>query len=296
MGNEKRERKKANREAKLAAQAAAEARAKRLKFIRNALIFAVAVVVVAVLLAGCGTDDDDAADTPASTAPTSNQSTEPAANPGGDQPAPEPGADDPPAVETECPPVEGVAEPVTNFAAAPSMCIDASAAYTARFDTSEGEIVVELDTELTPTTTNNFVVLARYGYYDQTDLHRIIASAGIVQGGSPHTQDSADPGPGYTIADEALPFTTSDYAPGALAMARTAAPDSAGAQFFFVAHEGGRYLGDPNSLGDSAGSYVVFGQVTEGLEVVEAINSVETDASDTPTRQILVNTITIDGP
>ena len=82
---------------------------------------------------------------------------------------------------------------------------------------------------------NNFVVLARYHYYDGSAVFRADRSIEILQGGAPTTNTASDPGPGYTIADECGPFT---YVAGQLVMARTAQPDSAGAQFFFTA--GGR--------------------------------------------------------
>ncbi|MCB1262362.1 MAG: peptidylprolyl isomerase, partial [Acidimicrobiales bacterium] len=120
----------------------------------------------------------------------------------------------------ECAAADGVDEPILSFDDAPQQCIDLDAGYTATFATSKGDIVVELDTERAPIAVNNFVNLARAGYYDGTDLHRVVSSAGFVQGGSPHTQDAADPGPGYTIPDEGT-YTAEDYVPGVLAMART---------------------------------------------------------------------------
>ena len=268
MGTDKRERKKANRAAKIAEQEAAEAKARRIKAIRNVVLFGVGIVIVAVLLSltacGADTDTDDAAgnrpDTTDTTATTTGASSP--ADPDGDE------TGDPAYGDGECPPVEGVDEPVIDFTIAPQLCIDPARSYTATFATTLGEFTVELDTERTPLTTNNFVVLARFGYFDGTDLFRTEAASGIIQGGSPHTQSNTDPGPGYTIPDEALPFSADDYAPGTLAMARTAAPDSGSAQFFLLANEGGRYLGDPESLGSGAGTYVVFGRTTEGLDVL----------------------------
>ena len=125
-----------------------------------------------------------------------------------------------------------------------------------------------------------------------TDLFRTEAASGIIQGGSPHTQSNTDPGPGYTIPDEALPFSADDYAPGTLAMARTAAPDSGSAQFFLLANEGGRYLGDPESLGSSAGTYVVFGRTTEGLDVLQAIAELD-DGTGVPSSSISIESVTI---
>ena len=292
MGTDKRERKKANRAAKIAEQEAAEAKARRIKAIRNVVLFGVGIVIVAVLLSltacGADTDTDDAAgnrpDTTDTTATTTGASSP--ADPDGDE------TGDPAYGDGECPPVEGVDEPVIDFTIAPQLCIDPARSYTATFATTLGEFTVELDTERTPLTTNNFVVLARFGYFDGTDLFRTEAASGIIQGGSPHTQSNTDPGPGYTIPDEALPFSADDYAPGTLAMARTAAPDSGSAQFFLLANEGGRYLGDPESLGASAGTYVVFGRTTEGLDVLQAIAELD-DGTGVPSSSVSIDSVTI---
>jgi cyclophilin family peptidyl-prolyl cis-trans isomerase len=288
MGTEKRERKKANRAARLAAEHAAEARARRMKTLRNVAMFAIGIVVVGLLLslAACSDGDDD------TTGPNAT-STSGTGSGGADEPDGEVVDDGPPAYGTgECPPAEGTDEPVIDFDDPPQQCIDPDKDYTATFTTTEGTFTVELLAAENPITVNNFVVLARYGYYDGTDLFRTEADTGIIQGGAPHTQSNTDPGPGYTIRDENLPFTSDDYGPGTLAMARTSLPHSAGAQFFLLATEGGRYLGDPAQLGDAAGSYVVFGRTVEGLEVLEAIAALD-DGSRMPSRPVTVESVTI---
>ena len=192
-----------------------------------------------------------------------------------------------------CAPAEGVDEPVLTFDDAPQKCIDPDATYTATIETSEGTVVVELDTETTPVTTNNFVNLARFGYFDGTQLFRTEAQTGIIQGGSPHTQDNSDAGPGYSIPDEGLPFTSEDYQPGVIAMAN-AGPGTAGSQFFFVSQEAGSYLGDPAAIGDSAGAYAVFGQATEGLDVLQAISDLESSpGSGVPSKPVTIDRVTI---
>lgn len=192
------------------------------------------------------------------------------------------------------PPAEGVDEPKIDFDTGFAQCIDTAKTYTATVQTTEGTVIVELDTERTPITTNNFVALARYGYYDGTEFFRTEAESGIIQGGSPHTQSNADPGPGpdFSVPDEGLPFSSDDYGPGTLAMARTAAPNSASGQFFLLANEGSRYLGDEASLGTDAGSYAVFGKVTEGLDVLEKIAALD-DGSSTPSKPVSIETVTI---
>ncbi len=172
-----------------------------------------------------------------------------------------------------CPAVDGPRLQVLDFDGSQPMCLDIAKRYTAVFDTTAGEMRVELDMVNTPKTANNFAVLARYGYYDDTLLFRTDPSIGIIQGGSPHTNSPADPGPGYTIADEGAGFT---YEPGQIVMARTAAPNSAGAQFFFAVNEN-------TALLNSQGTYVVFGKLdAESLKVAEAILASHQDQPNNP--------------
>ncbi len=294
MGTEKRARQKANKAAKLAEQEAAEAKARRIRAIRNVVLFGIGIVVVALLLAlaGCSSNTDDANEQSSSTTESTTLAT------GGDEPSDtgstnttQPGGAAPYGTG-ECPPEEGTGQPVLTFDDAPQRCIDLSATWTATFNTTQGSFTVELDTERTPVTTNNFVVLARSGYFDGTDLFRTEADTGIIQGGSPHTQSNTDEGPGYTIPDEGLPFSSEDYGPGALAMARTAVPDSGSAQFFLLAGEGGRYLGDTDMLGSSAGTYVVFGRTTDGLDVLTAIAALD-DGTGAPSTPVTIESVDI---
>jgi cyclophilin family peptidyl-prolyl cis-trans isomerase len=299
MGTDKRDRKKANRAAKLEAERAAEARARRNRTIRNAVVAGIAIVVVMLLataLSGCGSQGSEGAGDASTDAASSDATTpEGTTSEGTSGPDADEGPEGSGAATYgtgECPPAEGVDEPVIDFDDAPQQCIDPAKTYTATVETTLGTVVVELDAERTPVTTNNFVTLARYGYFDGTDLFRTEAASGIIQGGSPHTQSNTDPGPGYTIPDEGLPFLADDYGPGTLAMARTAAPNSASGQFFFLATEGGRYLGDPAQLGESAGSYAVFGTVTEGLDVLEQIAALD-DGTGVPSEQVAIESVTI---
>ena len=171
-----------------------------------------------------------------------------------------------------CAPAERVAEPVLHFDSAPMLCIDTSVPHTATFDTSRGVVRVALDVANTPGTVNSFVNLARFGYYDDTLVHRSAPSIGILQGGSPHTNTAADPGPGYTLWDEGTGFT---YRPGQLVMARRNEPNSAGAQYFFT-------VTDDAGLLDGQGTYVVFGEVIEGLDVLSDILASHVDEPDNP--------------
>jgi cyclophilin family peptidyl-prolyl cis-trans isomerase len=162
---------------------------------------------------------------------------------------------------TACPKANGSSPRITTFKAPPPNCLDPGKRYSATFTTNEGTVVVALNTTKTPLTANNFIVLARYHYYDGTALFRTDTSIDIIQGGSPHTQSASDPGPGYTIKDEGSKYT---YVPGDLTMARTSAPNSASAQYFFCA-------GSACSALNSQGTYVTFGTTTSGLPVLEKI-------------------------
>ena len=132
-----------------------------------------------------------------------------------------------------------------------------------------------------PGTVNNFVSLANFHYYDGSLIFRADPSIDIIQGGGQTNSDT----PGYTIPDEKNGFT---YQEGDLVMARTAEPNSAGGQWFFV--------GGPNASAlDAQGTYVTFGHVTEGLDVVKAILALAGGGTDgqTPTRPVTVNSVTI---
>jgi cyclophilin family peptidyl-prolyl cis-trans isomerase len=276
VGTEKRERQKQNRQQRLTELAQQQKRAKTKK---RALQFGVGIpaLVLALFLivnVFSGDDNDNAAvdsvpadTTPAVTQSTLNVTTVPGVPVTGDTP---------------CPKTDGTQDRSTLFEKSPTMCIDPAKSYTATFDTSEGEIVVALDTTKTPETVNNFVVLSRYKYYDNTQIFRTDPSIDIIQGGGFTNSDT----PGYTIEDEADGFT---YTEGDLAMARTSEPNSAGGQWFFVA-------GPKASALDSQGTYVNFGKVTEGLDVVKnilALNMVDAGGGDKPSRTVVVNSVTI---
>ncbi|MCY3911017.1 MAG: peptidylprolyl isomerase [bacterium] len=189
-----------------------------------------------------------------------------------------------------CPPADGSGPQVLDFDGPQPMCLDAAKQYTAVFDTTAGEMRIALDVVNTPITANNFAVLARYHYYDDTLLFRTDPGIGIIQGGAPHTNSPSDRGPGYTIPDEGSGFT---YEPGQIVMARTAAPNSASAQFFFAVNEQTARL-------NNQGTYVVFGQMDDAsLSVAEAILASHVDQPGNPLGggpdpQVIVNSVTIE--
>ena len=152
-----------------------------------------------------------------------------------------------------------------------------------------------LDTQATPGATNNFVALARYHYYDDTELFRTSTGIGIIQGGSPHTQDNSDPGPGYTIPDEGFSDDVAiagsggpySYVAGDLVYARPGGqPDSSSAQFFFCATDACSGL-------DSQGIYIEFGRVTEGLDVLQAIIAGSPEGEGRPNETVKITKVTI---
>jgi len=125
----------------------------------------------------------------------------------------------------------------------------------ATIELEAGKIVIELYEKDAPGTVANFVKLAKQGYYNGLRFHRVVPGF-VVQGGDPKGDGSG--GPGYTIKDE---FNSRKHLTGAVAMAKTAAPNSAGSQFYIT-------LAAQPSLD---GKYTVFGQVVEGMEMLMKI-------------------------
>jgi peptidyl-prolyl cis-trans isomerase B (cyclophilin B) len=141
------------------------------------------------------------------------------------------------------------------YAAAPAFSLDKTKTYAATLTTAKGTIEVALDVQAAPTTVNNFVFLARDRFYDGLVFHRVEAGF-VIQGGDPSGDGTG--GPGYTIPDEANRLS---HVEGALAMAKSAEPNSAGSQFYVT-------LAEQPSLD---GRYTVFGKVTSGMGVVKSI-------------------------
>jgi cyclophilin family peptidyl-prolyl cis-trans isomerase len=139
---------------------------------------------------------------------------------------------------------------------APQMTIDPAKQYTATLNTEKGDIVIELFAEKTPRTVNNFVFLAREGFYDGTIFHRVIADF-MAQGGDPTARGTG--GPGYRFADEFHPSLRHSK-PGILSMAN-AGPGTNGSQFF-ITHVPTPWLDNKHS---------VFGQVIGGMDVLFSI-------------------------
>ena len=142
------------------------------------------------------------------------------------------------------------------YSSPPQMSIDAAKTYTATFDTSKGKIVVDLFAKEAPNTVNNFVFLARDGFYNGTKFHRVIPDF-MIQGGDP--EGTGRGGPGYKFADE-FKGNPHKHQRGTLSMAN-AGPGTNGSQFF-ITHVKTDWLD---------GKHTVFGQVRSGQEVVDSV-------------------------
>jgi peptidyl-prolyl cis-trans isomerase B (cyclophilin B) len=149
----------------------------------------------------------------------------------------------------------------------------------ATLHTNQGAIVVELFDDDAPKTVDNFLSLARKGFYDGVIFHRVIPDF-MIQGGDPTGTGSG--GPGYTFEDE---FNEHPVAKGALAMAN-AGPNTNGSQFFIVTADACPWLD---------GKHTVFGRVTGGMDVIDAISALDTDARDRPRQDVVIERVELPG-
>lgn len=149
--------------------------------------------------------------------------------------------------------------PAKEYSSAPAMSIDPSKSYVARFKTNKGEFDVNLYASEAPITVNNFVFLARDGFYDGIVFHRVIKNPPfMIQGGDP--TGTGRGGPGYKWNDEPSALRLKHDRPGVLSMANAGA-NTNGSQFF-ITHVATPWLDDKHS---------VFGRVVEGMDVLNAI-------------------------
>ncbi len=291
MATEKRQRQKSNREVKVAEQRKqAKQQAVRRRFIYLGSI--VAVVVGGLLLVNLLSGDDTTDTTDSSpltlgttTTTAGSESTQQATTSSVDSDnlpsavsAPAPGATI--TGETPCPEADGSSERVTSFENRPPMCIDEAMTYTAEITTNLGSFTIDLDATAAPLTVNNFVVLAGYHYYDGAPFHRIIPDF-VIQGGDAVGDPLGTGDPGYSFDDE-LP-SAGDYQVGSVAMANSG-PDTNGSQFFVITGADGAGLPP---------SYSLFGTVSDGLEVVKAIEAIPTNRDDAPTESVVIESVTI---
>lgn len=274
MGTAKRERQKANRQQRLEQMARQVQKDRRKKGVTRwgvlVVVGALAIILIAVVTGGKST----------STAPTTSAEAPLVTVP---PPVTVPGATL--TGDTPCPAADGTAARTLVFAKPPPTCIDPTKTYTAVVSTTLGNYTIVLDAKNAPVTVNNYVVLARYHYYDGTPCHRIIAGF-MAQCGDPSGTGSGDNAkyPGYTFADENKPATAS-YPKGTLAMAN-AGPDTNGSQYFTMLKD---Y--------PLPASYSVFGKVTDGLDTtLPALEAAAGSAANngTPTKvPVYINTVTI---
>jgi cyclophilin family peptidyl-prolyl cis-trans isomerase len=163
------------------------------------------------------------------------------------------------------------------YPSAPDLTIDLANSYSAVIHTNVGDISVDLYGSDAPQTVNNFVFLARDGYYDDVIFHRVIKGF-MIQGGDPTGTGTG--GPGYKFRDE-LGHSRSKYTRGTLAMAN-AGPNTNGSQFFIMHAD----YGLPNQ-------YSIFGEVTDGIDVVDAIAEAPTGAQDRPRDPVRITGIDV---
>ncbi|MGI9667404.1 MAG: peptidylprolyl isomerase [Acidimicrobiia bacterium] len=163
------------------------------------------------------------------------------------------------------------------YSSAPELTIDRDKTYTAVIHTTAGDISVSLYASDAPQTVNNWVFLANDGFYDDVIFHRVIKGF-MVQGGDPTGTGTG--GPGYRFRDE-LGHSKSSYSRGTLAMAN-AGPNTNGSQFFIMHAD----YGLPNA-------YSIFGEVTEGLDIVDAIANAPTGPQDRPHEPVSITGIDI---
>jgi cyclophilin family peptidyl-prolyl cis-trans isomerase len=158
----------------------------------------------------------------------------------------------------------------------PDLTIDLDSRYTATLHTNHGDITVEFLPAEAPLAVNNWLFLARDGFFDGVTFHRVIPGF-MIQGGDP--TGTGRGGPGYTFRDEL--DGEGRYTRGTMAMAN-AGPNTNGSQFFIMHQD----YGLPHN-------YTIFGRVTSGMETVDAIAALPTDRADKPATDAVIERITI---
>lgn len=212
---------------------------------RLPLLFAPVILLALVIACGGGNEETSTGSTPTPTQPAvaATATAAPAESI---------------AASSNCPPPSGTAPEVTvkKYDQRPAMAIDPAKKYTATVKTVRGDFTIEFRPDLAPEHVNSFVFLARDHYYDGVTFHRVLPGF-VAQTGDPTGTGSG--GPGYTVPAE---FTTTvKFERGSVGMARTNDFNSAGSQFFI------NYAATPSL----DGQYTIFGQVTQGMDVVDCI-------------------------
>lgn len=226
-----------------------------------------AIVVLIGIVTACGASQDDTVSETEIPAPTTMAQTDQDIESGcwtaGDR------------VDTEGDPVLAN---IQQWDKPPAMQIDGSKTYSAMIETNMGSFTIELLPAEAPLAVNNFVCLARAGFYDNTPIHRIVAGF-VIQGGDPTGTGSG--GPGYRFNDEPVNL---DYEKGTVAMAN-AGPNTNGSQFFVVLE---------NLTGRLPKNYTLFGKVSEGMDVVDALGNVATKVGRSGEKSTPIDPVTIE--
>jgi cyclophilin family peptidyl-prolyl cis-trans isomerase len=226
----------------------------------------VLVLALILVVAACGDDENDEPTVATTTSTGSETSaTEQTVNPTVAT------ADETPAGDA------GTGGDAKTWDTAPEMQLVEGTDYRAVLHTNKGDITIDILEDEAPIAANNFVFLAQQGYYTDVPFHRVIEGF-MIQGGDP--EGTGMGGPGYTIQDEPV---VGEYTRGAVAMARTALPNSAGSQFFIMHQD---YPLDK--------VYVIFGQVTEGMDVVDAIATVPVGQSASGEPSVPLEPVTLE--
>jgi peptidyl-prolyl cis-trans isomerase B (cyclophilin B) len=230
--------------------------------VRIALVISLIVLLAA---AGCGSDDEPEA-SEETTAESAAGDTA-----GGEEPAP--------SGDATCADVDAPAPREDGGATAPEERLDPETTFTLAFETSCGTFTVTLDQASAPATSASLVALARDGFFDDTVFHRIVPGF-VIQGGDPTQSGSG--GPGYSTVD--APAQDAVYGRGVVAMAKTGVepPGTAGSQFFVVTADAGL-----------PPEYAIVGRVTDGLDVVDAIDAQGDAATELPLKPIVVESVTV---
>jgi len=252
---EKRQRQKAGRQARLAAEQKTQKRKRTLRRTITIVVVAAVVFGISYAIFKPGKSTKSAASSSTTTTSASSTTTTPA-------PAGGSGNTSPAAITTsaDCPADLKATLNKPSYKTAPPLTIDPSKTYTATITTDLGPFTIQLDPKQAPKAVNNFVFLAQHHFYDCVVFHRVIKTF-MDQTGDP--TGTGDGGPGYQFADELPKTATPQYPIGSVAMANSG-PNTNGSQFFVVTGPEGE---------DLAPSYSLFGKVISGMSVVDAINA-----------------------
>jgi cyclophilin family peptidyl-prolyl cis-trans isomerase len=274
VSTEKRQRQKAGRQARLEAEQKSQKRKTSLRRIITVVIVAAVVFGISYAIFGHSSKSKNADATTSTTKPTSTTTTKPA-------PAGGSGNTSLTAITTssDCPSDFKATLNKPSWKTPPAMTIDPSKTYTATVTTDVGTFTIQLNPKEAPKTVNNFVFLAQHHFFDCITFHRVIKTF-MDQTGDP--TGTGNGGPGYQFADELPKTANPQYPIGSVAMANSG-PNTNGSQFFIVAGPEGE---------DLSPSYSLFGTVTSGMSVVDAINAGGSTASNSQGTPVTLHRMT----